>query len=124
MEEAEKPQNIDNLKSPTSFLDETNEDEDENDNEYEFSNYEKRKKLKIQKKKNKQEAKSPSKGNSDKDICRFYKKGFCKHGFFGKNPVDGVNECPFLHPKVCPKLLNHGHGEGGGRSRRRGGATL
>ena len=35
-------------------------------------------------------------------VCRFYKKGTCKHGIKGKN-------CPFVHPKACQKLLKNGN---------------
>ena len=35
-------------------------------------------------------------------ICRFYKKGTCKHGLKGRG-------CPYTHPKACPKLLKFGN---------------
>lgn len=37
-------------------------------------------------------------------VCHFYQKGTCKHGLSGRM---GGN-CPFAHPRPCPKLLNHG----------------
>ena len=35
-------------------------------------------------------------------VCHFYKKGKCKHGLKGRN-------CPYTHPKACPKLLKFGN---------------
>ena len=35
-------------------------------------------------------------------VCHFYKKGKCKHGLKGCN-------CPYSHPKACPKLLKFGN---------------
>ena len=36
-----------------------------------------------------------------KKVCRFFKKGTCKHGLTGK-------KCKFDHPKVCEDLVKHG----------------
>ena len=35
-------------------------------------------------------------------LCKFYKKGICKHGIKGQN-------CKYDHPKTCRKLLMHGN---------------
>ena len=35
-------------------------------------------------------------------VCKYYKKGRCKHGLKGKN-------CNFSHPKACPKLMKFGN---------------
>ncbi len=43
----------------------------------------------------------PTNSNPGRPICRFYKKGMCKHGFTGK-------DCTFRHPKQCNKYFNHG----------------
>jgi hypothetical protein len=45
-------------------------------------------------------------------ICRFYMRGSCKFGFFGKGKA-GQGRCPFSHPKPCKKLMDNGAGEGG-----------
>ena len=39
---------------------------------------------------------------NNKNNCRYYMKGRCKHGIKG-------NACKFLHPKPCTKLLRHGY---------------
>ena len=54
--------------------------------------------------KNKSEA-SSRKNESQKGtelVCKYYKKGRCKHGLKGRN-------CNFLHPKACPKLMKFGN---------------
>lgn len=41
-------------------------------------------------------------GNSHKTrICRYHRRGNCRHGLTGKN-------CPFKHPKLCQKYIKHG----------------
>lgn len=37
----------------------------------------------------------------NKAICRFFRKGTCRHGPKGE-------ECSFSHPAICQKLINHG----------------
>jgi hypothetical protein len=44
--------------------------------------------------------------------CRYFLKGCCKFGFFGKGKAD-QGKCPFKHPKTCKKLLDNGTGQGG-----------
>ena len=46
--------------------------------------------------------------------CSFFLQGRCKFGMSGKRPIKGEkktedqDECPYDHPRVCSKLLNHG----------------
>ena len=40
--------------------------------------------------------------HNDLPICRFYKKGKCKHGIKGRN-------CQYYHPKACSKLMKYGN---------------
>ena len=42
----------------------------------------------------------PNNVNSEKGLCKFYKKGTCKFGRTG---------CPYEHPKICRKLLVPGN---------------
>jgi hypothetical protein len=44
--------------------------------------------------------------------CRFFLKGNCKFGFFGKGKA-GQGKCPYKHPKTCRKLMDNGNGLGG-----------
>ena len=49
-------------------------------------------------------------------ICHHFKKGRCRHGLSGKQSFDGVEKCPFRHPRVCGRLLRNGdRGRGGCR---------
>ena len=47
---------------------------------------------------------NPQKEISNNEVCRFYKKGRCKHGLKGRN-------CIYNHPKACSKLLKFGNKE-------------
>ena len=65
---------------------------------------------------------APKKKKSDKEegkkmpICHHFKRGRCRHGLSGKKSVDGVEKCPFRHPRICGKLLRNGdRGKGGCR---------
>ena len=47
--------------------------------------------------------------------CSHFLRGRCKFGMSGRRPSKGVekeagvnDECPYEHPRVCSKLLNHG----------------
>ena len=40
-----------------------------------------------------------------KPICRYYKRGTCKHGASGR--TDGT--CPYQHPKYCKKFVMYGN---------------
>jgi hypothetical protein len=44
--------------------------------------------------------------------CRFFMRGACKYGFYGKGKA-GQGRCPFTHPKPCRKFMDNGAGEGG-----------
>jgi hypothetical protein len=56
---------------------------------------------------------APSKdGEAPPVTCRFYMRGSCKFGFFGKGK-GGQGKCPFYHPKPCRKLMENGSGERG-----------
>jgi predicted RNA-binding Zn-ribbon protein involved in translation (DUF1610 family) len=50
--------------------------------------------------------------DSEVPACRFFMKGNCKFGFFGKGK-SGQGKCPFKHPKTCKKLMDNGSGQGG-----------
>ena len=39
------------------------------------------------------------------ELCKFYKKGICNHGFSGKKGLEGKETCSFHHPKICGKLF-------------------
>ena len=45
---------------------------------------------------------NPQNEASNNIVCRFYKKGRCKHGLHGRN-------CIYYHPKACSKLLKFGN---------------
>ena len=69
------------------------------------------------------------KKNSDKEkekvvkkpICHHFKKGRCRHGLSGKKSFDGMEKCPFRHPRICGKLLRNGdRGRGGCRGEKDG----
>ena len=40
-----------------------------------------------------------------KPVCRYYKRGTCKHGASGRK--DGI--CPYQHPKYCKKFVMYGN---------------
>ena len=40
-------------------------------------------------------------GDTKKFICKYFRKGCCKHGMRGRN-------CPDEHPKICDKYITHG----------------
>jgi predicted RNA-binding Zn-ribbon protein involved in translation (DUF1610 family) len=69
--------------------------------------------LKKLNKANKSQAESSS-TSEDPDLasCRFFLKGNCKYGFFGKGKA-GQGKCPYKHPKSCRKLMDNGNGLGG-----------
>lgn len=46
-------------------------------------------------------AEDPEKIDKSTHVCKHYKNNQCKFGISGK-------DCPFLHPKRCSKLMNHG----------------
>jgi hypothetical protein len=48
----------------------------------------------------------------DSPTCRFFMKGNCRYGFFGKGK-SGQGKCPNKHPKTCRKLMDNGCGQGG-----------
>jgi hypothetical protein len=62
---------------------------------------------KREKKKEKEKEKEKEK------VCKHFLLARCRHGFRGKNAVDGKNTCPFLHPNTCKKYLDHGIAAGG-----------
>ena len=41
-------------------------------------------------------------------VCPYLKKGHCNYSLSGRKPFKGVSQCPYLHPRTCPKLLNNG----------------
>jgi hypothetical protein len=44
--------------------------------------------------------------------CRFFMKGCCKFGFYGKGKAD-QGKCPYKHPKTCKRFMDNGTGQGG-----------
>ena len=40
-------------------------------------------------------------------VCKHYKNARCKYGISGKKDGEGV--CPYSHPKLCKKLIEHGN---------------
>ena len=54
-----------------------------------------------------------AKTEKSKTVCRFFRRGTCKHGLRG-------NDCNYSHPKMCSKFLQHGtrqpHGCNRGKS--------
>ena len=62
------------------------------------------------------EKENDNEAEKKKPICYHFKKGRCRHGLSGKKKVNGVEMCPFRHPRICGKLLRHGdRGRGGCR---------
>jgi hypothetical protein len=53
-----------------------------------------------------------SDGESSTTDCRFFMRGACKFGFFGKGK-GGQGRCPYRHPKPCRRLMENGAGDGG-----------
>ena len=54
-------------------------------------------------------------------ICHHFKKARCHHGLSGKQSFNGVEKCPFRHPKICGRLLRNGdRGRGGCRGQQDG----
>ena len=70
----------------------------------------KKKKKDKSDKKEKTEEKNDDKKkvNKNEEHCRHFLKGSCRHGFLGKNPNNGIQKCPYLHPMVCKKYMNYG----------------
>ena len=57
---------------------------------------------------------SPSITPADpKDICKFFLKGCCKHGFKGTTEKDGVAKCKFQHPALCKRYMDFGDSPSG-----------
>jgi hypothetical protein len=68
--------------------------------------------LKKKQSNSKKETMNPSTEDSEASPCRFFLKGCCKFGFYGKGkPNQG--KCPFNHPKSCKKFMDNGTGQGG-----------
>jgi hypothetical protein len=59
-----------------------------------------------------QEVLIPTSEDCELSTCRFFLKGCCKFGFFGKGKA-GQGKCPFKHPRTCKKLMDNGNGQGG-----------
>ena len=43
----------------------------------------------------------------DNIVCKYYRKGICRHGSSGKTLWNNLT-CPFSHPKKCPKYTKFG----------------
>ena len=48
------------------------------------------------------------KGEPKDKPCRYLARGYCHYSLSGRKPYKGKEQCPFVHPKTCPKLLNNG----------------
>ena len=46
--------------------------------------------------------------STSKEICKFLKRGICKHRFSGTKAHDGKAACGWYHPKICTKLFKFG----------------
>merc|ERR1712105_63715 len=62
------------------------------------------------KKNNTKEDEIPKKKNTYKKkiVCKHLQKGKCFFGLSGRKHYEERTECPYLHPKVCHRLLCHG----------------
>jgi hypothetical protein len=67
---------------------------------------------KLKQAKRTQEVLIPITEDGELPMCRFFLKGCCKFGFFGKG-MAGQGKCPFIHPRTCKKLMDNGNGQGG-----------
>ena len=67
--------------------------------------------------KEKRVVKTKANDSKSTEVCKYFRKANCRHGFSGKKPVDGVNECPYTHPIVCRKFINNGRHNGGCRDK-------
>ena len=58
---------------------------------------------------NDEDKKTKTKKEDIKDkVCPYLRKGHCNFSLSGRKPFKGVSQCPYLHPRTCPKLLNNG----------------
>jgi hypothetical protein len=65
----------------------------------------------AKKKQARKEAGSQNKSSShqpQEEPCRFFLRGSCKFGFFGKTPREGRDKCCFPHPKACLRYMDNG----------------
>ena len=42
------------------------------------------------------------------ELCKYFNSGKCCHGFSWRKPHEDKDECPYFHPKICPKLFKFG----------------
>ena len=65
---------------------------------------------KAKKPKEKKEVGTKTKSDDEKKKmnCPHLKKGRCFFGLSGKKQHEGKSECPYLHRRVCERLLKHG----------------
>ena len=87
---------------------EDNGEDDEEDNEdEEDKELEEAAKRREEKRKNKEGGK---KKREEAELCKSFKfGGKCPHGMSGQKKHNQWENCKFSHPKVCNKLLSHGH---------------
>jgi hypothetical protein len=69
-------------------------------------------KLKQKQATKEKDAQSVTANVSGSAICRFFLKGCCKFGFFGKGKLT-QGKCPFIHPKTCKRFMDNGTEQGG-----------
>ena len=62
----------------------------------------------IEDKMNKSQAEQNNQDEVKERICRYFNKGTCRHGYHGKNEVNGVKACKYAHPRVCKRWIDHG----------------
>ena len=95
-------------------LDETTEeiDADEEDNLEDNLNFAKSMKVvqgRDEKKDAKKERQTEKKTDKKNVVCPHMRKGRCFHGMSGRGKYMDKESCPFLHPQVCQRLLDHGN---------------
>ena len=56
---------------------------------------------------------TPPEETDPKEVCKFFLKGCCKHGYKGTVEKDGVAKCRFLHPSLCKRYMDHGDSPSG-----------
>ena len=97
------PTNSQGMESQTTTKEVVEELSDSDEDDFVIPKEQKKKKEKLEKKKKKEEeALKKEKEAKTKGKCRFFLKNRCKHGVNGE-------ECPFFHPKRCPKWMKSGN---------------
>ena len=88
-----------------------NEDAEESEDLEDNLNFSKSMKVvqgRAEKKAEKKERHSEKKTDKKNVVCPHIRKGRCFHGMSGRGKYLEKESCPFLHPRVCQRLLDHG----------------